>query len=654
MNNSIHPKPAVTPARRSLKDEFAFGPFTDDEKVRLSGLIDKGGIVAHIIRTYVTDTSEYKTGFRRDEKIRGFRNATSFFDQQAPVTILKYLGDSAHRRYHKVWEDLYRPAANLYLQAELSNLWQMLSEVTAPDNTDRAELFRAVCANAFSFDVAPSDVERFYEVWPGSRIAELPLLLPLCLKRHEATVQRLALARLEREVADLQRRFDDRPSDVAAPSAAHPVDDVGVEELREDLHGLETKVRTRLDQFATDIEIIGARAEQAAKQADGRVAGLTAEIREQEKQLSESLREHANSTQRTVAAQLDRRSDGLGQQIADLRAAVDALGDRLTKTEAQIQAPTLRAGLVSNLPSARPSVIADHVLMKQALSNNFKACEVAPACATRLHAALAAQLFVIVTGAPAFLALAACSRASCGARMATLSVAPTTAEVNDLLSRSVEFLGRTIPVSEFLSQVREIEGPVLLVFEGMNRAPTESYLLPLLLFRRLGEVSASAQSPVALQPAAWPRNLWLAGTAVQGPTTLPLSREVLAYSIVLESTAYASAPMPPPDLSEVRLEGDLCTPSVVTASELFEDLDEAFTDARSVIPTMRRFSSHFARFESDSGKRTLAVVESIAAPLVASLDDDDERQAAVEALKKFVSSAESLESLIRRLRRLVA
>ena len=33
--------------------------FTDDEKIRLSGLIEKGGIVAHIIKTYVVDTVEY-------------------------------------------------------------------------------------------------------------------------------------------------------------------------------------------------------------------------------------------------------------------------------------------------------------------------------------------------------------------------------------------------------------------------------------------------------------------------------------------------------------------------------------------------------------------------------------------------------------------
>src|SRR4051812_23562098 len=89
-----HHMTAVTSKGSPLGAAFAQQVFSVDEKTRLGKLLVEGGVAARVIKKYVVHTPAYRDGFRKREKIAGFRQATPAFDKQAIPLIIRYLGDS--------------------------------------------------------------------------------------------------------------------------------------------------------------------------------------------------------------------------------------------------------------------------------------------------------------------------------------------------------------------------------------------------------------------------------------------------------------------------------------------------------------------------------------------------------------------------------
>jgi hypothetical protein len=291
-----------------------------------------------------------------------------------------------------------------------------------------------------------------------------------------------------------------------------------------------------------------------------------------------------------------------------------------------------------------PSGPAD---LRRVLTASFKAHGVAPSAAVRLHAAIAAGLMPVVVGPPALAALAAYARAVCGGRSLTLHTSPTFLEPSDVFGKLDTSRGGFVPhpagLLDAVAAARDASGPCLTVFEGLNRGPTESYLVPLLQLRVLGSALPLA---VSLPPG-----LRFAATAVTGPTSLPVSRDLWAHAVVVEVEAQPfTAPSTLEEPSELMLDSEWMTPGS-TPTELIKELCEAWPEASEGRPALERFGAMYGRFES-AGKVRTALVESVLLPLAVTLEESEERDEALRVLQGLLDSEQDRERLARSARRL--
>jgi hypothetical protein len=416
---------------------------------------------------------------------------------------------------------------------------------------------------------------------------------------------------------------------------------------------------------------------------------LRGEFHDEEERIGAAKRELASVTDQTSVAnaELERRRAELRgveadvgrrvRQILEQPAALLAEVALIRAVVPAVVAPTPATPLAIAVPtpvthSKRPRThaskwqgasrqITEPAQLRQALIASFKARGVAPVSAIRIHAALVAGLMPIVTGPCAAAALEAYADAAFGGRRLLIHVSPAMLESTDLFGRleGERFVPHAAGLIDAVEAAKESGESGVVILEGINRAPTESFLAPLMdVVTRGGAISIFHPDAVAssiIEPRIrWPANLRLAGTAIEGPTSLPICRDLLANAVVVETSPGESTTTSPTERTEVAASSELMrlgTPSRDLVTELLE-LPEA-GDARNAL---ERFSAALSRFESKPETVRSCMIEHVLLPFVVTLSNEGEREEATQAILANIDAADKdrVGSLARRLRRRLA
>jgi len=279
----------------------------------------------------------------------------------------------------------------------------------------------------------------------------------------------------------------------------------------------------------------------------------------------------------------------------------------------------------------------------------------------RLHAAVSANVLPVLVGALGVAALEAYADVVFGGRLVKVHVTPTLIEPADLFGRPDPEHQVYVPHhSHLLDAVlatRDV-GSAMVLLEGINRGPTESYLVPLLTHRGPIQLFHEAALASDTVPAAveWPRGLRLAATCVAGPTSLPVSPDLWAHAVAIEVAPLEDAHSAGAHaISEFPIDGGVI-PEVDVSPESLSALVGACPDARSCRATMIRFARCFAALNGSEAELRRAVAETSVVPLIAGFTMEEERLTALAAITGVLGAehAAALRELEVRLRRSIA
>lgn len=298
--------------------------------------------------------------------------------------------------------------------------------------------------------------------------------------------------------------------------------------------------------------------------------------------------------------------------------------------------------------------------LRSALIASFKAKGLSPVAGLRIHAALSARLLPMVTGPHGMRALESYARVTCGGRVLRIHATPALLEPAELLGRldpaGVHLLPHSAGLLATIREASQHRRPALVVIEGANRGATEAYLLPLLQGLMSG---LPLQLPAARNGEAevlrWPESLLLAATLVEGPTALPVSRDLWACAVAVEA-AVAPASSSEPASTELAPGTALLRPAAISAGDIVQGLLEHVPECEPLRPALERFAAGVAVFESGSAGQGTALLECCALPFIASLEDEAEREAALAQALQGLAAEErhdQLRQLARRIRRRV-
>jgi hypothetical protein len=186
----------------------------------------------------------------------------------------------------------------------------------------------------------------------------------------------------------------------------------------------------------------------------------------------------------------------------------------------------------------------------QSLQRELIKRDVSKVVASSLHASFLGGAVPLLTGSRSKEALAAYADCVAGGRLCWIPVSAGWLEPSD-------YLGRIDPRSgclsshpsgliELLLQATADSSLHLVVFEGANRAAIESYLVPLFACHQDAGLNRGRRYPVAgLQNGAtclpfppdgriaWPTNVLMAGTLVDGPMAMPVPKEAWEYATLI-------------------------------------------------------------------------------------------------------------------------
>lgn len=125
-----------------------------------------------------------------------------------------------------------------------------------------------------------------------------------------------------------------------------------------------------------------------------------------------------------------------------------------------------------------------------------------------------------------------------GGRMFRVPVSTATYQVQDLFVRQDPLTGRMNQgpgsLGRLVDECRNLDRLVIILLEGVNRAPLESFLTPLLsCVATAGDGEEEATIPIesgngrSTDWFSWPRNVLLVGSVVEGPSSFPIPRMML-------------------------------------------------------------------------------------------------------------------------------
>lgn len=406
-----------------------------------------------------------------------------------------------------------------------------------------------------------------------------------------------------------------------------------VQEVQKFYEGQRVEIRSKIE------------SEHAAEQAA--VTKLRKERLEEEEALASAKRqlEETEARQKEQVSGFEAAFAGRVEQVLGnvpaLLADVALLRPFLEGRPSQAQ---LRGSWTPDWPIAKVK-IAEIKELRSRIIPALRALGVATTSYQPIHAAFASGFVPVVSGTRALEALEAYAHVMCGERQVVVEVTSAIADVQDLFGKVEHgiFVPHPAGLLDIVRAAREHEGPFLVVLDGINRGPTESYLLPLLRLLRNHKSSIPLFHPQAIDPSdpyrfegrlQWPTNLLLAATVIEGPTTLPVAPDVWQDSVL----AIADADGEFVERTELGDSSEVDGSSgLLDIAPAREQLDWMSEELPRLHGRAKRFAGPLAALISDDSAQQAAITRSIVVPYLASITSDDERAAEVARLKKTLN-----------------
>lgn len=385
----------------------------------------------------------------------------------------------------------------------------------------------------------------------------------------------------------------------------------------------------------------------------------------------ETLRARINEEVQEVEDEVNRRVGEILEKPATLLAEVAILQavQRGTSNSGPEGVKSQNAKNLQAITWAHSTKIVTNLTeLRKLLVTSSKAVGVPTKVCSRIHSAICAGLIPVLMGPRSLKALEAYSRVVCGGRMFRVNISPSYLDPGDLFGRLDYARGRFLPhpagLADVLESARRSRGYALVVIEGANRAPTESYLIPIIQCA-FSKLNLQLFHPSLISPkdayrdlaeVQWPSNLLLSASIVEGVTTLPVCHELWNDAVLIETDCEVQKAWTTPEAAEIDPESGLIGGEAQT--EVATNYFETLTGYKSLRGASDRFLAALSSFEGDPNKLFRALAESILLPFAASINDEDERSELLQQLTEVCNSAgfetSELMSMTRRIRRRIA
>lgn len=291
----------------------------------------------------------------------------------------------------------------------------------------------------------------------------------------------------------------------------------------------------------------------------------------------------------------------------------------------------------------------------------FKAMGIPTTVYQPIHAAFAGALLPVVAGSRALEALRAYSHVATAGRCVVVQATSAFADVQDIFGRVVNrrFVPQAAGLVDIVRAARTSEGLFLVILEGINRGATESYLLPLAKAAIRHTVEISLFHPSAVEPSdpykseariEWPKNLLLAATLVEGPTTLPVAPDLWNDGVLIQTDLEGTSGVPTGlsnDPSEFEVSSNLL--GALPSFEASEWIPEIAVGAHAVAG---QFEGGLRTLGLDAAALQQALTRSVVVPFIASIENEEERTARIKLVEKTAGS--SIEGWIATARRRIS
>ncbi|WP_152439984.1 hypothetical protein [Rhodococcus qingshengii] len=436
--------------------------------------------------------------------------------------------------------------------------------------------------------------------------------------------------------AQVEAEVRTKAKEEASAAARHEIDLAFASQraVLEEAQTQATRTRAELEQVRVEVQ-----------KAESRRAELQTEIDAAELELTEAkasahgqLHELEDSVRHQVDEILEGTSSALAQSVV-----LRALGAGEWHTKKQLSGTTtvrLPQSAAENPYSetvSEYSTVADESLGRH-LSRAARSWGLSRLVLERIHASVRAGLVPVLTGNGGMTALRAYAAAVFAGRIAVLPVAHDFLHPVDLLGVQASEPSIFRPHSGLLEAAIEATSGKsgMLVLESLNRAPTESYLLPWLQ-NQPQQINGPFGSSVELH-----RGLAVAATAASGATTAPLSPDIWGHAVAIDVPNYPRTGVVSniAGLAEpTALPRDAVREAKTQLTDLVDGLDENWPIDPGVFDTANRFAAGLAEMQS-TDEIAISVVACVLLPALSTVLSGDDLDAAAEQIIERLDNLE--------------
>jgi hypothetical protein len=394
------------------------------------------------------------------------------------------------------------------------------------------------------------------------------------------------LRALQKAIADDEALLDDVLTNLQSiPSVQKAMADradVMVQELAE-------ARRAEQEPALREAEAEMERVREASAKCRGELAAIEAELAQKQSELDSAVAGYEEALGERLAA-LVTRPESAFAELSIVRALTQAL-DRGNALDAVRPTPAAARALDDNDIGAleeptrefRPPIrcLDDAGQISVALVRAARAADASRQAMLAVHGALTAGLVPVVDGPRAYALLRAYGHVVAGGRVHWVPITPSTLEPADLLGRREAASGRILPAAsgllEAIANATDQDELHLVIFDGCNRAPADSYLLPILQSAEAQRSGDQTRAIPIASPAGlaeddpyrrfarlqWPSNVLIACVPVDGSATLPLARSVWRHCAMVNAPSKR-------DIDEVENDegGSTATPEASAPTEV--------------------------------------------------------------------------------------
>lgn len=275
----------------------------------------------------------------------------------------------------------------------------------------------------------------------------------------------------------------------------------------------------------------------------------------------------------------------------------------------------------------------------------------------KLHAAFCCKAIPVLTGINALDILQMYADVVAAGRIKIINISTTTLEYSELFGRVDYTNRRFIPhVSGLIDHIKASQpntGYSLLVIEGINRAPTESYLLPFLQALR------SRRELVLFHPTTtdekdpyfnyarftWPQNILLAMTLIEGATSLPLTPDLWADTILIQTDSYSrvnSLENENKQISEVEPTSSIFNSNFESNTDISQRLKDIIGNVglfgKQIIRRIEEIALRYAKALQHQEKKDVftEVVDACLVPSIASVNDEETQEDLIKIIESEI------------------